>query len=99
MLAEVDEFISNSKEGKLMDAVILSTAYQKMKTVVWNIRNEVLTDIEIHRQNVFPRWINHHMLHSESLFLVVCLKDIIYWLKIVVILAIFIIYICLSVVS
>lgn len=55
MLAEVDEIISSSKEGTLIDSVILSTAYQKMKTVVWNIRNEVMTDIEIHQQNVLPR--------------------------------------------
>lgn len=65
MLAEVDEIISSIKEGTLIDALILSTAYQKMKTVVWNIRNEVMTDIEIHHQNVLPSFIDLPNLSSS----------------------------------
>ncbi|XP_011657956.1 uncharacterized protein LOC101209129 isoform X1 [Cucumis sativus] len=72
MLAEVDEIISSSKEGTLIDSVILSTAYQKMKTVVWNIRNEVMTDIEIHQQNVLPSFIDLPNLSSSIYSVELC---------------------------
>jgi hypothetical protein len=38
-----------------MDPVTLSTSYHKMKSLVYNIRNEIFTDIEIHNQHVLPR--------------------------------------------
>ncbi|XP_022950571.1 uncharacterized protein LOC111453632 isoform X1 [Cucurbita moschata] len=72
LLAEVDEIISSSKEGTLMDGVILSTAYQKMKTVVRNIRNEVMTDIEIHHQNVLPSFIDLPNLSSSIYSVELC---------------------------
>lgn len=34
----------------------VSTAYKKMKTLCLNIRNEILTDIEIHKQDLLPRY-------------------------------------------
>lgn len=55
-LSETDEFISNNNENILMDPVALSTAYKKMKSLCLNIRNEILTDIEIHKQDLLPRY-------------------------------------------
>ncbi|XP_057845324.1 uncharacterized protein LOC131054738 isoform X2 [Cryptomeria japonica] len=53
-IAETDEFVANGNEGILMDALNISTAYSKMKTLCLNIRNEVSTDIEIHNQHILP---------------------------------------------
>lgn len=55
-LTETDEYVSGNNEGLLMDAVTVSTAYQKMKSLCMNIRNEIFTDIEIHNQNILPRY-------------------------------------------
>ncbi|KAJ4964028.1 hypothetical protein NE237_023967 [Protea cynaroides] len=57
-LAETDEYITNNSEGTLMHAVTFTTAYQKMKTLCLNIRNEIFTDIEIHNQHVLPSFID-----------------------------------------
>ncbi|KAG8373426.1 hypothetical protein BUALT_Bualt11G0023000 [Buddleja alternifolia] len=57
-LAETDEFVSNNNENILMDPVALSTAYKKMKSLCLNIRNEILTDIEIHKQDLLPSFID-----------------------------------------
>ena len=54
--AETDEFILSNNDGALMDPVTLSTSYQKMKFLILSIKNEIFTDIEIHNQNVLPRW-------------------------------------------
>eukprot|EP00249_Psilotum_nudum_P017450 c26329_g2_i1 orf=245-2914(-) len=53
-MAETDVFVSGNKEGALMDSITIPTAYSKMKSLCMNICNEVLTDIEIHNQHVFP---------------------------------------------
>lgn len=53
-MAETDEFIS-SNEGTLMDPLMLSTSYQKMKHLILSMRNEIWTDIQIHNQHVLPR--------------------------------------------
>ncbi|KAL5714311.1 hypothetical protein ACHQM5_016292 [Ranunculus cassubicifolius] len=57
-LAETDEFVINSNEATLMDSVTLSTAYQKMKSLCMNLRNEVLTDMDIHNHHVLPSFID-----------------------------------------
>ncbi|KAL5705885.1 hypothetical protein ACHQM5_024118 [Ranunculus cassubicifolius] len=57
-LAETDEFVTYTGEGSVMDILALSTAYQKMKSLCVNIRNEVLTDIEIHNHHVLPSFID-----------------------------------------
>lgn len=57
-LVETDEFVANNSEGTVTDPVTLSTAYLKMKALCLNIRNEVLTDIEIHNQHVLPSFID-----------------------------------------
>lgn len=59
-LTETDEYISNNTDGALMDNVTLSTAYQKMKSVCVNVRNEILTDIEIHNTHILPRYFSYY---------------------------------------
>ncbi|KAH6784477.1 pesticidal crystal cry8Ba protein [Perilla frutescens var. hirtella] len=56
-LSETDEFVS-SNENILLDPVAVSTAYKKMKTLCLNIRLEILTDIEIHKQDLLPSFID-----------------------------------------
>lgn len=64
-LVEIDEFINTNSEGSLMDVVTISTAYQKMKSLCLNIRNEILTDIEIHNQNILPSFVDLPKLASS----------------------------------
>lgn len=54
-LSETDEFVSSSTDNILMDPLALSTAYRKMKSLCWSVRNEILTDIQIHEQDLLPR--------------------------------------------
>ncbi|XP_022889843.1 uncharacterized protein LOC111405269 isoform X1 [Olea europaea var. sylvestris] len=63
-LSETDEYVSGSNDSMLMDAVTVSTAYQKMKSNCSNIRNEIFTDIEIHNQNILPSFIDLPNLSS-----------------------------------
>ncbi|KAL3838634.1 hypothetical protein ACJIZ3_023225 [Penstemon smallii] len=65
LLAETDEFVSSNNENILMDPVALSTAYRKMKSLSLNIRNEILTDIEIHKQDLLPSFIDLPNLTSS----------------------------------
>ncbi|KAG6474431.1 hypothetical protein ZIOFF_068366 [Zingiber officinale] len=53
-LLETDEYVANNSEANRMDAVGFANAYQKMRTLCFNIRNEIFTDIEIHNQHVLP---------------------------------------------
>lgn len=54
-LAETDEYVVSKNEGTLVNPEGLSTAYQKMKSLILSVRNEICTDIEIHNQRVLPR--------------------------------------------
>nr|KAJ0186748.1 hypothetical protein LSAT_V11C900486900 [Lactuca sativa] len=64
-LSDTDEYLSGTGEGNLMmDPVAVSTAYQKMKSLCLNIRNEIFTDIEIHNSNVLPSFIDLPNLSS-----------------------------------
>ncbi|XP_052201357.1 uncharacterized protein LOC127807506 [Diospyros lotus] len=63
-LMETDEFVTGNNEGILMDAVTISTAYQKMKSLCLNVRNEIFTDIEIHNQHILPSFIDLPSLSS-----------------------------------
>ncbi|PKU84945.1 hypothetical protein MA16_Dca026827 [Dendrobium catenatum] len=64
-LSETDEFIESNIEGTsassnggpMMETVTLNTAYEKMKNLCLNIRNEIFTDIEINDQHVLPRYV------------------------------------------
>ncbi|KAJ0981455.1 hypothetical protein J5N97_009710 [Dioscorea zingiberensis] len=72
-LVETDEFVASSNtEGNLMDVVTLSTAYQKMKTLCFNIRNEIFTDIEIHDQHVLPSFIDLPNLSASIYSVALC---------------------------
>ncbi|KAG8383591.1 hypothetical protein BUALT_Bualt04G0029700 [Buddleja alternifolia] len=64
-LSETDEFVSNNNENILLDPVALSTAYRKMKSLCLNFRNEILTDIEIHKQDLLPSFIDLPNLSSS----------------------------------
>ncbi|KAL3630223.1 hypothetical protein CASFOL_023207 [Castilleja foliolosa] len=64
-LSESDEFVSNNNENVLLDPVALSTAYKKVKSLCLNVRNEILTDIEIHKQNLLPSFIDLPNLSSS----------------------------------
>ena len=61
-LAEADELICNN--SMLVDHTIFSTYYQRMKSIVFSIQNEIVTDIEIHKRHVLPRSVhNVHFLN------------------------------------
>lgn len=53
-----------------MDGMTMSTAYQKMKTLCTNLRNEIYTDIQIHNQNILPRY--YSLLKPSCLFKYSC---------------------------
>lgn len=55
-MLETDEFVAGNSEGIKMDMVTFTTAYQKMKSLCHNIRNEIFTDIEIHNHHILPRY-------------------------------------------
>ncbi|GAV59244.1 hypothetical protein CFOL_v3_02775 [Cephalotus follicularis] len=57
-LTESDKFFFSSNEVTLMDPVALNTAYQKMKSLILSIRNEIITDIEIHNQHLLPSFVD-----------------------------------------
>ncbi|XP_052190271.1 uncharacterized protein LOC127799978 isoform X2 [Diospyros lotus] len=63
-LTETDEFVTSNTEGVLMDATTTATAYQKMKSLCLNIRNEIFTDIEIYNQHILPSFIDLPNLSS-----------------------------------
>ncbi|KAL6558737.1 hypothetical protein OROMI_019087 [Orobanche minor] len=71
-LSETDEFVSSNTENISMDPVALSTAYKKMKSLCLNIENEILTDIEIHKQDLLPSFIDlpnfSSSIYSTELF-------------------------------
>ncbi|XP_044469211.1 uncharacterized protein LOC123198570 isoform X2 [Mangifera indica] len=57
-LKETDEFVYSNNEGMLNDRMTLSIAYQRMKSLILNFRNEICTDIEIHSQDILPSFID-----------------------------------------
>ncbi|TVU28606.1 hypothetical protein EJB05_20129 [Eragrostis curvula] len=57
-MLETDEYVSGNSEGIRMDLVTITTAYQKMKSLCNNLRNEIFTDIEIHNQHILPSFVD-----------------------------------------
>ncbi|KAE8718175.1 Ribosomal protein L10 family protein isoform 2 [Hibiscus syriacus] len=55
---EIDEFLLSNNDGALTDPTTLSMSYQKMKTLILGIKKEIFTDIEIHKQNILPSFID-----------------------------------------
>lgn len=45
----------NTNQNVLMDYVALSRAYEKMISLCLDFQMEILTDIEIHKQDILPR--------------------------------------------
>lgn len=64
-LAETDEFVSSAYENLAVDPLAFSTAYQKMKVLCLNIRNEIFTDIEIQNQHILPSFVDLPNLSSS----------------------------------
>ncbi|XP_076931452.1 uncharacterized protein LOC143596601 [Bidens hawaiensis] len=71
-LTETDEYVSGTGEGNVMDPITVSTAYQKMKTLCLNIRNEIFTDIQIHDCNKLPSFIDLPNLSSAIYSVELC---------------------------
>uniref|UniRef100_A0ACD5YQX9 Uncharacterized protein n=1 Tax=Avena sativa TaxID=4498 RepID=A0ACD5YQX9_AVESA len=57
-MLETDEFVAGNSEGIKMDLVSFTTAYQKMKSLCHNLRNEIFTDIEIHNHHILPSFVD-----------------------------------------
>ncbi|KAM1203766.1 hypothetical protein ACFX13_020079 [Malus domestica] len=57
-LAETDEYITSNSDGILLDSLSMATAYQKMKSLCLNIRDEIHTDIEIHNRHILPSFVD-----------------------------------------
>ncbi|XP_028548411.1 uncharacterized protein LOC110106944 [Dendrobium catenatum] len=58
LMLDTDEILANSTEGTLVDVVSISTGYQKMKTLCYNIVKEINADIEIHNHHILPSFID-----------------------------------------
>lgn len=52
-LAETDDLTSSTNEGTLTD---IAMSYEKMKSLILNIKDEIFTDMKIHNQQVLPRY-------------------------------------------
>ncbi|KAF8729856.1 hypothetical protein HU200_017314 [Digitaria exilis] len=57
-MLETDEYVTGNSEGFRVDLVTVTTAYQKMKSLCNNLRNEIFTDIEIHNQHILPSFVD-----------------------------------------
>uniref|UniRef100_A0A0D9VLB5 MHD1 domain-containing protein n=1 Tax=Leersia perrieri TaxID=77586 RepID=A0A0D9VLB5_9ORYZ len=57
-MLETDEYVAGNSEGIRVDLVTFTTAYQKMKSLCCNLRNEIFTDIEIHNQHILPSFVD-----------------------------------------
>ncbi|CAL5054437.1 unnamed protein product [Urochloa decumbens] len=57
-MLETDEYVTGNSEGVRVDLVTVTTAYQKMKSLCNNLRNEIFTDIEIHNQHILPSFVD-----------------------------------------
>ncbi|KAG2654195.1 uncharacterized protein LOC120653825 [Panicum virgatum] len=57
-MLETDEYVTGNSEGIRVDLVTVTTAYQKMKSLCNNLRNEIFTDIDIHNQHILPSFVD-----------------------------------------
>ncbi|KAK8930537.1 hypothetical protein KSP39_PZI016983 [Platanthera zijinensis] len=82
-LSETDEFVgsstggtsASSSGGTAMEAPTSVIAYEKMKNLCFNIRNEIFTDIEIHDLHVLPSFVDLRSI-SASIYSVELCKRI-----------------------
>lgn len=56
--SKTNEFVSGSSEKSTVDQTSYTTGYQKMKSLCINIRNEIVSDTEIHNKNVLPTFVD-----------------------------------------
>ncbi|GJS28561.1 hypothetical protein Tco_0489181 [Tanacetum coccineum] len=57
-LAETNEFVSGGGEKSKGDQSSYTTGYEKMKSLCINIRNEIVSDTEIHNKHVLPTFVD-----------------------------------------
>ncbi|GJV19764.1 hypothetical protein Tco_1368784, partial [Tanacetum coccineum] len=57
-LAETDEYVSGSGRKSTVDQSSYTIGYLKMKSLVINIRNEIVSDIEMHDKQVLPTFVD-----------------------------------------
>nr|GEY61914.1 mammalian uncoordinated homology 13, domain 2 [Tanacetum cinerariifolium] len=53
-LIETDEYVSGSGRKSTVDQSSYTIGYRKMKSLVINVRNEIVSDIEMHDKQVLP---------------------------------------------
>ncbi|GKA46711.1 hypothetical protein Tco_0739594 [Tanacetum coccineum] len=53
-LTKTDEYVSGSGKKSTVDQSSYTSGYRKMKSLVINIRNEIVSDIEMHDKQVLP---------------------------------------------
>ncbi|KAF3439219.1 hypothetical protein FNV43_RR17494 [Rhamnella rubrinervis] len=68
-LVETDDLTLSSNEGTMTD---LPMSYEKMKSLILNIRNEIFTDMKIHNQQVLPSFIELPNLSSSIYSVELC---------------------------
>ncbi|XP_023639737.1 uncharacterized protein LOC17874910 isoform X2 [Capsella rubella] len=57
-LLETNDLLNNRSEGAPVDPMALPASYQKMKSLILSLKNEISTDIAIHNCNVLPSFID-----------------------------------------
>jgi len=65
-MLETDEYVTGNSEAIWVDLVVVTTPYQKMKSLCSNLRNEIFTDIDIHNQHILPRYVISSKLQYQS---------------------------------
>nr|GFB41049.1 mammalian uncoordinated homology 13, domain 2 [Tanacetum cinerariifolium] len=53
-LTETDEYVSESGRKSTVDQSSYTIGYRKMRSLVINVRNEIVSDIEMHDKQVLP---------------------------------------------
>ncbi|KAG9135284.1 hypothetical protein Leryth_015186 [Lithospermum erythrorhizon] len=64
-LAETEDYVSNNNESLSIDPQALSTAYQKMRILCLNLKNEIFTDIQIHNMHILPSFLDLSNISSS----------------------------------
>nr|GEY59187.1 mammalian uncoordinated homology 13, domain 2 [Tanacetum cinerariifolium] len=57
-LTKTNEYVSRSGRKSMVDQSSYTIGYRKMKSLVINIKNEIVSDIEIHDKQVLPTFVD-----------------------------------------
>nr|GEZ61885.1 mammalian uncoordinated homology 13, domain 2 [Tanacetum cinerariifolium] len=57
-LTETDEYVSESGRKSTVDQSSYTIGYRKMRSLVINVRNEIVSDIEMHDKQVLPTFVD-----------------------------------------